>query len=276
MKSEEILALFERFEQAATKVNNVECWSARSICPLLGYTDWRNFMKAIEKAKDSCISAGERELDHFVGVNKMVSLGSGSQRSIEDILLTRYACYLIAQNGDPRKPEIAFAQNYFAVQTRRAELVQQRILESERVLARKKLRETESRLSKVVYEHGVDDKGFAIMRSKGDSALFGMPTKDLKTKFGLEKQSKPLADVLPTIGIKAKDLAAEMTSTNVEQKNLHGLNPITREHVDNNIAVREMLRSRGIEPSRLQPAEDVNKVERRLKSEEKKSLPKKK
>ena len=276
MKGEEILALFEKFEQAATKVNNVECWSARSICPLLGYTDWRNFMKAIEKAKESCISAGERELDHFVGVNKMVSLGSGSQRSIEDILLTRYACYLIAQNGDPRKQEIAFAQNYFAIQTRRAELVQQRILESERVLARKKLRETESRLSKVVYEHGVDDKGFAIMRSKGDSALFGMPTKDLKTKFGLEKQSKPLADVLPTIGIKAKDLAAEMTSTNVEQKNLHGLNPITREHVDNNIAVREMLRSRGIEPTRLQPAEDVNKVERRLKSEEKKTLPKKK
>ncbi len=276
MKGEEILALFEKFEQAATKVNNVECWSARSICPLLGYTDWRNFSKAIEKAKESCISAGERELDHFVGVNKMVSLGSGSQRSIEDILLTRYACYLIAQNGDPRKQEIAFAQNYFAVQTRRAELVQQRILESERVLARKKLRETESRLSKVVYEHGVDDKGFAIMRSKGDSALFGMPTKDLKTKFGLEKQSKPLADVLPTIGIKAKDLAAEMTSTNVEQKNLHGLNPITREHVDNNIAVREMLRSRGIEPTRLQPAEDVNKVERRLKSEEKKTLPKKK
>jgi DNA-damage-inducible protein D len=276
MKGEEILALFEKFEQAATKVNNVECWSARSICPLLGYTDWRNFMKAIEKAKESCISAGERELDHFVDANKMINLAKGAQRSIEDILLTRYACYLIAQNGDPRKQEIAFAQNYFAVQTRRAELVQQRILESERVLARKKLRETESRLSKVVYEHGVDDKGFAIMRSKGDSALFGMPTKDLKTKFGLEKQSKPLADVLPTIGIKAKDLAAEMTSTNVEQKNLHGLNPITREHVDNNIAVREMLRSRGIEPSRLQPAEDVNKVERRLKSEEKKSLPKKK
>ena len=276
MKSEDILALFERFEQAATKINDIECWSARSICPLLGYADWRNFVKAIEKAKESCVNAGERELDHFVDANKMVSLGSGSQRSIDDILLTRYACYLIAQNGDPRKQEIAFAQNYFAVQTRRAELVQQRILESERVLARKKLRETETHLSKVVYEHGVDDKGFAIMRSKGDAALFGMPTKDLKTKFGLEKQNKPLADVLPTIGIKAKDLAAEMTSTNVENKNIHGLNPITREHVDNNIAVREMLRSRGIEPAQLQPAEDVNKVERRLKSEEKKALPKKK
>lgn len=276
MKSEDILALFDSFEKAATQINGIECWSARSLCLLLGYADWRNFLNAIEKAKESCVNAGEQESDHFVGINKMVPLGSGSQRSIEDILLTRYACYLIAQNGDPRKQEVSFAQNYFAVQTRRAELVQQRILESERVLARKKLRETESRLSQVVYEHGVDDKGFAIMRSKGDAALFGMPTKDLKSKFGLEKQNKPLADVLPTIGIKAKDLAAEMTSTNVEHKNMHGLNPITKEHVDNNIAVREMLRSRGIEPAQLQPAEDVNKVERRLKSEVKKALQKKK
>lgn len=276
MKSEDILALFERFEQASTSINGVECWSARSICSLLGYADWRNFVKAIDKAKESCLNAGEEVHNHFVDANKMVEIGSKTTRAIDDILLTRYACYLIAQNGDPRKSEVAFAQNYFAVQTRRAELVQKRILDSERVLARQKLRETESRLSKVVYEHGVDDKGFAIIRSKGDAALFGMSTRALKAKFGIETQSKPLADVLPTIGIKAKDLAAEMTSTNVENKNLHGVNPIANEHIDNNIAVREMLRSRGIEPSQLQPAEDVNKVARRLQSEEKKTLPKKK
>lgn len=274
MKNEDILQLFERFEQAAIEIDGVECWSARDLCGLLGYAKWSNFETAIAKAKIACESAGMIVLDHFPGVGKMVELGSGSVRRLNDYLLTRYACYLIAQNGDPRKMEIAFAQNYFAVQTRRAELVQQRILEAERVEARKKLRETETLLSKVIYERGVDDKGFGYIRSKGDEALFGMRTQVLKERFGAEK--KPLADVLPTIGIKAKDLAAEMTSTNVQAKDLYGVNPIAQEHIDNNIAVREMLRGRGIEPSMLQPAEDVNKVERRLNAEVRKSLPRKK
>lgn len=274
MKSEDILQLFERFEKAAIEIDGVECWSARDLCGLLGYAKWSNFETAIAKAKVACESAGMIVSDHFADAGKKVELGSGSVRTLNDYLLTRYACYLIAQNGDPRKMEIAFAQNYFAVQTRRAELVQQRILETERVEARKKLRETETLLSKVIYERGVDDKGFGYIRSKGDEALFGMRTQVLKERFGAEK--KPLADVLPTIGIKAKDLAAEMTSTNVQAKDLYGVNPIAQEHIDNNIAVREMLRGRGIEPSMLQPAEDVNKVERRLNAEIRKSLPRKK
>jgi len=270
MKQEDIIALFQRFEAAALKQDGVEFWRARVLYTLFGYTQWRNFLPAIDKAKESAEAAGMQVSEHFAHVRKSSPMPHGGIRNLDDVLLTRYACYLIAQNGDPRKDEIAFAQNYFAVQTRRAELVQQRILESERVVARQKLRETETRLSEVIYERGVDDKGFGYIRSLGDAALFGMRTQDLKTKFGAG--SKPLADVLPTIGIKAKDLAAEMTSTNVVAKDLYGVTPIAGEHVDNNIAVREMLRSRGIEPSQLTPAEDVNKVARRINADQKKVL----
>lgn len=196
----------------------------------------------------------------------MVTLGSNAQREVDDYMLTRYACYLIAQNGDPRKPEISFAQNYFAVQTRRAELVQKRILDYERVQARIKLAETEKVLSGVLYERGVDNKGFAVIRSKGDKALFRLDTALLKRKLGVPS-SRPLADFLPTIGIKAKDFAAEMTSVNVQQKDLYGQQAIEQEHIDNNLAVRQMLLSRGIVPERLPASEDVKKVERRLKSE---------
>ena len=271
MKTEEIKELFKQFESIVCDYNGVECWSARELHKLLGYTEWRNFQMIVDKAKNACVNAGMVVADHFVDVNKMVTLGSGAKRSVDDMMLSRYACYLVAQNGDSRKPEIAFAQNYFAVQTRRTELIEQRLLDYERVQARAKLAETEKVLSGVLYERGVDSKGFAVIRSKGDKALFHIDTKLLKRKLKAPA-SRPLADFLPTISIKAKDLAAEMTSVNVQTKDLYGQEPIEKEHVDNNSAVRDMLVSRGIYPEQLPPAEDIKKVERRVAKEEKRIL----
>lgn len=268
MKTEEIIELFRQFESIANEYEGVECWSARELAKLLGYAQWRNFENIVNKAKAACEHAEQEVSYHFAEVGKMVSLGSGSEREVSDYMLTRYACYLVAQNGDPRKPQVAFAQNYFAVQTRRAELVQQRILDYERIQARTKLAETEKRLSGILYERGVDSKGFALIRSKGDKALFRIDTALLKRKSGAP-ESRPLADFLPTISIKAKDFAAEMTSVNVQQKDLYGQQEIGKEHVDNNAAVRDMLLQRGIVPEQLPPGEDVKKVERKLKSEEK-------
>lgn len=275
MKTEEIRDLFGRFEDIVCEYNGVECWSARELQILLGYSKWDKFNNVINKAKEACVNADEAAEDHFLQVEKMVKIGSGAERNIQDILLTRYACYLIAQNGDSSKSEIAFAQNYFAVQTRRAELVEQRLLDYERVQARAKLAETEKVLSGILYERGIDGKGFAVIRSKGDKALFRLDTNLLKRKLGAP-EGRPLADFLPTIGIKAKDLAAEMTSVNVQQKDLYGQNPIEKEHIDNNLAVRDMLVSRGIYPEQLPAGEDVKKVERRLRTEEKKIIVKKK
>lgn len=275
MKKESITRLHADFERLVNTVpgSDVEFWYARDLQEQLGYKLWQNFVKVIEKAKTACQNSEAMVEDHFIDVNKMVALGSGAQREIHDVMLTRYACYLIAQNGDPAKEAIAFAQTYFAVQTRKQEIIESRLAEVERLTARHKLTASEKELSAVIFERLGDGQSFGRIRSKGDQALFGgLTTQDMKNKLGVP-DNRPLADFLPTLTIKAKDFANEITVFKTKQEDLKSEPAITKEHIQNNSDVRQLLIKRDIVPEKLPADEDVKKVERRLESEKKK-LPK--
>ena len=269
MKKETITKLSKTFEEYAYEQDGIEYWLARELQTLLDYAEWRNFLNTVDKAKESCKTTGEATSDHFVDVNKMVQIGSNAERKLADIMLTRYACYLIAQNGDPKKEPIAFAQSYFAIQTRKQELLEERILLNERIQAREKLAATETELSKNIYERGVDSRGFANIRSKGDFSLFGgFSTTYMKKKLGVPEK-RPLADFLPTITLTAKQLAAEITNFNVKGNDIKGEAGITDEHIKNNKDIRFLLAKSGIKPENLPAEEDIKKIERRVKTADK-------
>ena len=272
MKQELIRELFEKFEAASSEIRGIECWSARDLQALFGYKDWQVFLKTVDRARNACENSGEEAYNHFVEMTSEIRNEDGDLVQEDDLALTRYACYLVTQNGDSSKSEIAFAQTYYAVQTRKQEIIEQRLLDITRVAAREKLSKSEKKLSGIIYERKVDDKGFSAIRSEGDKAFFGgFSTQEMKKKLAIP-DNRPLADFLPTLTIKAKDFAVELTSYNVVEKDLHGETAIVKEHVDNNKAIRKMLEERGIIPESLPAAEDVKKVQRKLEGEDKRIL----
>ena len=272
MEKEQIMRLHTNFEDAKYEDEGLEFWLARELQVLLGYNRWESFVNVLQKAATACNTASQKVRDHFRHVTKTIDLPKGATREINDYMLTRYACYLVAQNGDSRKTEVAFAQNYFALQTRKMELIAERIALTERLQSREKLSDTEKKFSGIIYERGISGRDFGLIKSQGDEALFGgYSTGRMKTRLSIPK-NRPLADFLPTITIKAKDLATEISSFNIEKDNLHGISPIAHEHIKNNQEVRKMLLKRGVRLEDLPAEEDIKKVERRIKSDEKKLL----
>ena len=262
MKKEVIKHLTKDFESYSNQTQTgIEFWFARDLQHLLGYTEWRNFGKVINKAKTACEIAGHTVSNHFVDVNQMVSIGSGTEREIDDFLLTRFACYLIAQNGNPQKEQIAIAQHYFAVKTRKSEIIEKRIIDWERLQARQKLTLSEKELSELIFERTGNDKDFGMIRSRGDRVLFGYTTGEMKMKLRVPKNG-PLADFLPTITIKAKDFATEITIFNIKDKNIQQGNRIAREHIRNNKGVRKLLLERGIKSEDKEFIKNPDKLDR--------------